>query len=191
MSIKYDTLKKLENEDFKQEESIPAFVANINVNEKDYSELKLDSGLIIPTPIEAIEKTKAIARDMINKADAENLEKFSRYQNIIRNILHFVKNYDVLYVQTTTSKYKHKALNQELIKQFVAEAHELDKEINTMIPELLHPISKITDDMKLDTTLDDANKYERAMNKSLRTVYSNGLDEIFRMIAIGENMQMS
>ena len=191
MSIKYDTLKKLENEDFKQEESIPAFVANINVNEKDYSELKLDSGLTIPTPTEAIEKTKAIARDMINKADAENLEKFSRYQNIIRNILHFVKNYDVLYVQTTTSKYKHKALNQELIKQFVAEAHELDKEINTMIPELLHPISKITDDMKLDTTLDDANKYERAMNKSLRTVYSNGLDEIFRMIAIGENMRMS
>ena len=191
MSIKYDTLKKLENEDFKQEESIPAFVANINVNEKDYSELKLDSGLTIPTPTEAIEKTKAIARDMINKADAENLEKFSRYQNIIRNILHFVKNYDVLYVQTTTSKYKHKALNQELIKQFVAEAHELDKEINAMIPELLHPISKITDDMKLDTTLDDANKYERAMNKSLRTVYSNGLDEIFRMIAIGENMQMS
>ena len=191
MSIKYDTLKKLENEDFKQGGSIPAFVANINVNEKDYSELKLDSGLTIPTPTEAIEKTKAIARDMINKADAENLEKFSRYQNIIRNILHFVKNYDVLYVQTTTSKYRHKALNQELIKQFVAEAHELDKEINAMIPELLHPISKITDDMKLDTTLDDANKYERAMNKSLRTVYSNGLDEIFRMIAIGENMRMS
>ena len=44
--------------------------------------------------------------------------------------------------------------------------------------------------MKLDNSLENANKYEKIMNKTLRKVYSEGLDEIFRMIAIGENMQM-
>ena len=190
MTIKYSTLKALESKLFTQGDSIPAFVKNINVDAKQYPDLILESGLTIPTPTEAIDKTRAVAKELIDIADGDNLEKFSKYQDIIGNILEFVRTYDVLYVQTTNSKYRHKARNQELIKQFVDDAHDLDKQINQVIPELLHPISKITSVMKLDNTLEDANKYEKIMNKTLRKVYSEGLDEIFRMIAIGENMQM-
>ena len=190
MTVKYSTLKALESKLFKQGDSIPAFVKNINIDAKQYPDLVLESGLTIPTPTEAIDKTRAVAKELIDIADGDNLEKFSKYQDIIGNILKFVRNYDVLYVQTTNSKYRHKARNQELIKQFVDDAHDLDKQINEVIPELLHPISKITSVMKLDNTLEAANKYEKLMNKTLCKVYSEGLDEIFRMIAIGENMQM-
>ena len=183
----YTKLDNLFKEQFEEGASIPAFIENINVKPKDYPELKLSCGLTIPTPNAAIDKTQHIARTLIEEADAENLEKFSKYQNIINNILSFVRKYDILVVHASNSDYQDIPINQEEIHQFVENANQLDKEINQVLPELLQPVSRITKVLQFDNELNMARNIERALYIALRNTYRNGLAEIFKYIVIGDN----
>ena len=186
----YTKLENLLNEQFDEGKSIPAFIANINVKPEDYTELKLTCGLTIETPEAAIDRTQDIARKLIEDADTENLEKFSRYQNIINNILSFVRKYDVLVVQASVSDYENVPFNKEEVRAFVENATELDKEINKVLPELLQPVSRITKVLNFDNELNSAREMERALYIALRNAYRNGLAEIFKYIVIGDDLKL-
>ena len=186
----YTKLENLLNEQFDEGKSIPAFIANINVKPEDYTELKLTCGLTIETPEAAIDRTQDVARKLIEDADTENLEKFSRYQNIINNILSFVRKYDVLVVQASVSDYENVPFNKEEVRAFVENATELDKEINKVLPELLQPVSRITKVLNFDNELNSAREMERALYIALRNAYRNGLAEIFKYIVIGDDLKL-
>ena len=186
----YSKLENLLNEQFDEGKSIPAFISNINVKPEDYAELKLTCGLTIPTPDAAIDRTQDIARKLIDDADTENLEKFSKYQNIINNILSFVRKYDVLVVQASVSDYESVPFNQAEVRAFVENATELDKEINKVLPELLQPVSRITKVLNFDNELNSAREMERALYIALRNAYRNGLAEIFKYIVIGDDLKL-
>ena len=186
----YSKLENLLNEQFDEGKSIPAFISNINVKPEDYAELKLTCGLTIPTPDGAIDRTQDIARKLIEDADTENLEKFSKYQNIINNILSFVRKYDVLVVQASVSDYENVPFNKEEVRAFVENATELDKEINKVLPELLQPVSRITKVLNFDNELNSAREMERALYIALRNAYRNGLAEIFKYIVIGDDLKL-
>ena len=186
----YTKLENLLNEQFDEGKSIPAFIANINVKPEDYTELKLTCGLTIETPEAAIDRTQDIARKLIEDADTENLEKFSKYQNIINNILSFVRKYDVLVVQASVSDYENVPFNKEEVRAFVENATELDKEINKVLPELLQPVSRITKVLNFDNELNSAREMERALYIALRNAYRNGLAEIFKYIVIGDDLKL-
>ena len=186
----YTKLENLLNEQFDEGKSIPAFIANINVKPEDYAELKLTCGLTIPTPDAAIDRTQDIARKLIEDADTENLEKFSKYQNIINNILSFVRKYDVLVVQASVSDYENVPFNKAEVRAFVENATELDKEINKVLPELLQPVSRITKVLNFDNELNSAREMERALYIALRNAYRNGLAEIFKYIVIGDDLKL-
>lgn len=186
----YTKLENLLNERFDEGKSIPAFIANINAKPEDYAELKLTCGLTIPTPDAAIDRTQDIARKLIDDADTENLEKFSKYQNIINNILSFVRKYDELVVHASVSDYENIPFNQAEVRAFVETATELDKEINKVLPELLQPVSRITKVLNFDNELNSAREMERALYIALRNAYRNGLAEIFKYIVIGDDLKL-
>ena len=184
----YKEMAKLSSEIYNPGKSVPAAINNILVSDKDYTDETFPCGLTIKQPKNAIDRTNAIARKLINAVDNENLQKFNQYKNIINNILTFINNYDVLYVQTTNNAYKTIGRNPELIKQFVNDAQELDNQINSVIPELIHPISMITNKMKLDNVLESKIETEHDFYKIILSFYRTKLGEIFRYITIGEKV---
>ena len=185
--ITYDDLEAAAKERFNAEQSVPEYVKNMQIDNQKYKAIDDEkSELHIPEPTIEIEKANRQAKGIIKTIDMNNSTKFNQYRNIINYILKFVRDFAVLYEQTTNEEYNDSERNEDLINKFATRATELDQQIIKLIPDVTSPISSAMTYMDIDNSFTQMNYIFDNLKKQLTYIYQKDISTIFKYITIGE-----